>query len=148
MAFLLSADYAWIKALHVISVISWMAALLYLPRLFVYHAGAAPGSAQSETFKTMERKLLNAIATPAAVASVVFGAWLVALAPAYLREGWLHGKLTLVAVLIAIHVVLWRSVQAFARDANTRSHVFYRVLNELPAVLMIGIVILVVVRPF
>ena len=142
------ADYfAWIKALHVIAVISWMAGMLYLPRLFVYHCDAEAGSKQSETFKVMERRLLRAIINPAMVVSWVSGLWL-AFEAGFFRSGWLHGKLVLVILLSAVHGLFVRWVREFAEDRNTHSHKFYRIVNEVPTLLMIGIVILVVVKPF
>jgi putative membrane protein len=134
----------WIKALHVISVIAWMAGMLYLPRLFVYHANAAGET--SETFKVMERRLLKAIMNPAMVATWLTGLYL-AYAEGFFRDGWLHTKLTLVVLLSGIHGYLSGRVQAFAQDRNRASAGFYRVLNEVPTVLMIGIVILVIVKP-
>ena len=137
---------AWIKVGHLLSVISWMAALLYLPRLMVYHSDAVPGSRQSETFKVMERRLLKAIATPAMVGSWLFGLWLVAENGAWL-EGWFVVKGVLVIGLSAFHGMLAVWVRDFARDANRRGARFYRIVNEVPTVLMIGIVVLAVVRP-
>ena len=128
----------WVKAFHIISVIAWMAALLYLPRLMVYHTATAIGSEQSETFKVMERRLLRAIATPAMIATWVFGLWLASLLGVW-SEGWLHAKLTLVILLSAYHALLARWV----RPART-----YRIANEVPTIVMIAIVILVVVKPF
>lgn len=141
--------YPWIKALHIISVIAWMAGLLYLPRLFVYHAGAAPGSEISETFKVMERRLLNAIMTPAMLASYFFGVALM-MTPGIVsrNDGWIWVKLALVVLLTIMHAYLVAAQRAFARDSNRRSARFYRIVNEVPTVLLIGIVILVVVRPF
>jgi putative membrane protein len=139
--------YLWLKALHIIAVISWMAALLYLPRLFVYHADAKAGSEASETFKTMERKLLTFIANPASIATWVFGLWLAAEMGAW-SQGWLHAKLTLVVLLTGYHHFCMATVKRFARDANARPARFYRMVNEIPAVIMVGIVILVVVKPF
>jgi putative membrane protein len=140
--------YAWVKALHVISIIAWMAALLYLPRLFVYHTQAPAGSIQSETFKIMERRLLKAIATPAMVGSLVFGVWMIWLAPGLLSDGWLHAKLLLVVGLFAVHGMMSRWRKDFEADRNERPQRFYRIANEVPTVLMIGIVILVIVKPF
>ena len=137
----------WIKALHIISAIAWMAALLYLPRLLVYHSQSAPGSEKSETFKVMERKLLRMIATPAMISTWVFGLWMAWLIGAW-GDGWFHAKLLLVVLLSAYHGFAARWVRDFANDQNTRSTRFYRMVNELPALLMIGIVILVVVKPF
>jgi protoporphyrinogen IX oxidase len=137
----------WIKAFHIIAVIAWMAGMLYLPRLFVYHCGAEPGSRQSETFKIMERRLLRVIINPAMIATWLSGLWL-AWSAGLFAAGWLHAKLLLVVVLSGIHGLYARCLRDFARDANQRSEKFYRILNELPTVLMIGIVILVVVKPF
>jgi len=140
--------YLWITALHVISVIAWMAGMLYLPRLYVYHAGVAPGSEASETFKVMERRLLRAITTPAMIAGVVFGVALLVMTPEWLKQGWLHAKLTCVLGLLVVHGLLARSRRVFAEDRNTRSPRYYRVVNEVPTVLMIAIVIFVIVKPF
>ena len=139
--------YLWLKAAHVIAVIAWMAGMLYLPRLFVYHTMAEPGSAQSETFKVMERRLLRAIINPAMIATWVFGLWL-AWEGGFFRAGWLHGKLALVLALSAVHGLFARWVKDFAADRNPRSAKFYRVVNEVPTLLMIGIVVLVIVKPF
>ena len=139
--------YLWIKALHVIAVIAWMAGMLYLPRLFVYHCEAAPGSKQSETFKVMERRLLRAIINPAMVATWVLGLWLVWESGAY-RAGWFHAKFALVLVLSGLHGFFVRCVRDFTTDQNRRTQKFYRIINEVPTVLMIGIVILAVVKPF
>lgn len=137
----------WVKAFHVMSVIAWMAALLYLPRLLVYHADAAIGSDKSETFKVMERRLLRGIATPAMIATWVFGLWLAWLFGAF-GEYWLHAKLLFVLALSAYHGMLVRFVRAFAEDRNTRPARFFRMINEIPALFMVAIVILVVVKPF
>ena len=139
--------YEWIKALHIIAVIAWMAGMLYLPRLFVYHCEAEAGSKQSETFKVMERRLLRAIINPAMIATWVLGLWL-AYDQALFKAGWLHGKLALVLALTALHGLFSRWVRDFTADRNTHSQKFYRIVNEAPAVLMIGIVILVIVKPF
>jgi putative membrane protein len=139
--------YEWVKAFHVIAIIAWMAGMLYLPRLFVYHCEATPGSRQSDTFKTMERRLLNAIMTPAMVASWALGLWLVWWGVWY-AAGWLHAKVLLVLLLSGAHGFLARCVREFAADRNRRSQKFYRIINEVPAILMIGIVILAVVKPF
>ena len=139
--------YVWLKAFHVIAIIAWMAGMLYLPRLFVYHCEAEPGSKQSETFKVMERRLLHAIITPAMVVSRVLGLWL-AWAGGFYVAGWLHAKLVLVIALSALHGFFVRCVREFAADCNRHSQRFYRVLNEIPTILMIGIVILAVVKPF
>ena len=139
--------YLWLKALHIIAVIAWMAGMLYLPRLFVYHCSAAPGSVQSETFKVMERRLLRAIINPAMVASWVLGLWL-AWSGNFLSAPWLHGKLVLVLVMSGVHGMLARWMNDFAADRNRHTQKFFRIMNEVPTVLMIGIVILVVVKPF
>ncbi|MEA2875703.1 MAG: protoporphyrinogen oxidase [Hyphomicrobiales bacterium] len=139
--------YLWLKAFHVIAVIAWMAGMLYLPRLFVYHCEAEPGSKQSETFKVMERRLLRAIINPAMAVTWVLGLWL-AWEGGFFRSGWLHGKLLLVLILSGMHGLFSRYVREFAEDRNVHSQKFYRIVNEVPTVLMIGIVILVVVKPF
>jgi putative membrane protein len=139
--------YLWIKALHIIAVISWMAALLYLPRLLVYHCSAQKGSIQSETFKIMERRLLKAIALPAMVATWLAGLWLVYETGAW-RSGWMHAKFLLVLALSAAHGMQAKWVREFAADQNTRPDRFYRLANEIPTVLMIGIVLLAVLKPF
>jgi putative membrane protein len=139
--------YLWIKALHVVAVISWMAALLYLPRLFVYHCGVGKGSAQSELFKVMERRLLKAIMTPAMVVSWAAGLWL-AFEAGFFRSGWFHGKLALLVLLSGIHGWLAILVRQFAEDRNARPARYFRILNEAPTLLMLGIVILVIVKPF
>ncbi len=139
--------YAWLKAFHVIAVIAWMAGMLYLPRLFVYHCEAPRGSAQSETFKVMERRLLKAIINPAMIATWILGLTL-AFQGEWWRAGWLHGKLALVLLLSGVHGMLARNVKEFAADRNARPARYYRLLNEAPTVLMVGIVILVIVKPF
>jgi protoporphyrinogen IX oxidase len=139
--------YVWIKALHVIAVMAWIAGMLYLPRLFVYHCDAEIGSKQSETFKVMERRLLKAIINPAMMVAWVAGLYL-AWTGHWFTAGWLDVKLVLVLVLSGIHGFFARWVKDFAADRNSRSQKFYRVINEVPTVLMIGIVILVVVKPF
>ena len=139
--------YAWIKAFHIIAVIAWMAGMLYLPRLFVYHCEAEPGSKQSETFKVMERRLLRAIINPAMIATWVLGLWLMWDGP-YARAGWLHAKLALVIVMSGVHGLFARHVRAFATDQNRHSQRFYRIINEVPTILMIVIVVLVIVKPF
>lgn len=139
--------YDLFKALHVIAVIAWMAGMLYLPRLFVYHAAAVPGSEMSETFKVMERRLLRSIVTPAAIATLVFGL-VVLFEGEWWRFGWMHAKLTLVLLLFGVHGYLARTVRAFAVDGNRRSARFYKYINEIPTILMILIVLLVVLKPF
>ncbi|AJD43347.1 hypothetical protein RGR602_CH04051 [Rhizobium gallicum bv. gallicum R602sp] len=139
--------YLWIKALHIIAVISWMAGLFYMPRLFIYHTDAEPGSAQSETFKIMERRLLNVIMNPAMMLTWVFGLYL-AWSVYGFQGGWLHAKLALVVLLSGVHMFFSRAVDAFARDENRRSARYWRFMNEAPTLLMILIVILAVVKPF
>jgi putative membrane protein len=139
--------YLWIKAFHVIAIITWMAGMLYLPRLFVYHSGVAPGSEQSEMFKVMERRLLTAIINPAMVLSWVFGTWL-AYTGGYFAAPWFHAKLAFVIAMSAMHGYLSAAVRAFAEDRNRKSARHWRIVNEIPTVLMIGIVILVIVKPF
>lgn len=139
--------YLWIKALHVVAVIAWMAAMLYLPRLFVYHAVETPGSATSETFKVMERRLLKAIATPAMIVTWVAGLILV-WQGGWMSSGWLYAKLALVILMSGMHGALVKYTREFAEDRNARSQKFYRVVNEVPTVLMLAIVILVIVKPF
>ena len=139
--------YEWIKALHVIAVIAWMAGMLYLPRLFVYHCEAEAGSKQSETFQVMERRLLKAIMTPAMIVTWLAGLYL-AWAGHWFSAGWFHGKLLLVLLMSGAHGFLSRCASDFAAGRNTRSQKLYRTINEVPTVLMIGAVILVVVKPF
>jgi protoporphyrinogen IX oxidase len=139
--------YEWLKALHIISVIAWMAGMLYLPRLFVYHCAAAIGSPQSETFKTMERRLLRAIINPAMIATWVFGLWLAWLG-GWAYATWFQAKFVLVIVMSGVHGMLARYVRDFAADRNRHSEKFYRVINEVPTLLMIAIVLLVVLKPF
>jgi protoporphyrinogen IX oxidase len=139
--------YPWILAVHIMAVISWMAGQLYLPRLFVYHCGAEIGSVQSETFKVMERRLLRQIMNPAMVVTWLAGLWMI-WAGGWIHAGWLHAKLVLVVVMSGLHGMSARYVRDFAADRNRRSHVFYRVFNEAPTLLMVIIVILAVVKPF
>ncbi|ERF82661.1 MAG: membrane protein [Bradyrhizobium sp. DFCI-1] len=139
--------YDWIKALHVIAVISWMAGMLYLPRLFVYHCEAEAGSKQSETFKVMERRLLRAIINPAMIVTWLAGLYL-AWAGHWYLSGWFHVKFALVLAMSGIHGFLSRCVKDFAADRNQRTQKFYRIINEVPTLLMILIVIMVVVKPF
>lgn len=139
--------YEWIKALHIIAVIAWMAGMLYLPRLMVYHCAAEVGSVQSETFKVMERRLLKAIINPAMIVTWLAGLWLVYEGGWY-KAGWFHAKFALVLAMSAMHGFLVRWVREFAEDRNKRPAHFYRIANEVPTLLMIGIVILVVVKPF
>ncbi len=137
----------WVKALHIVAVMSWMAGLLYLPRLYVYHCTAEKGSQLSETFKVMERRLLYFIMAPAAIVVWASGGWL-AWAQGVVNDQWLWAKFGLVLLLTGYHHALgvWR--QDFAEDWNTRNPRFYRIMNEVPTLLMIGIVVLVIVKPF
>jgi len=138
----------WFKALHIISVICWFAALFYLPRLFVYHANCEdePGR---ERFKIMERKLYRGIMTPSAVLTVVFGAIVIGYNPAYyMSSGWMHTKLFLVALLLVFHYLCWQHLKNFRDDRNTKGHIYFRWFNEVPTVILILVVILVVVKPF
>jgi putative membrane protein len=141
--------YLWIKALHVVFVVTWFAGLFYLPRLFVYHAEATEAVVR-ERLKVMERRLLGITHVGGALA-LVFGALTLAAfaqaSPAYLQQGWLHAKLALVALLVGYHVMLVRMVGAFARDQNRRSSRWLRLFNEVPALVLIAIVLLVVVKP-
>ena len=139
--------YEWIKALHIIAVISWMAGMLYLPRLFVYHCEAEPGSKQSETFKVMERRLLKAIINPAMVVTWLAGLTLMWLGQWY-HSHWFHAKFLLVLIMSGVHGLFSRIVKDFAADRNRRPQKFFRIINEVPTLLMILIVILVVVKPF
>jgi putative membrane protein len=142
--------YLWLKALHIIAVISWMAGMLYLPRLFVYHVDAVASSVQSETFKVMERRLLKAIINPAMIATWLLGLWLIWLMgkDAFLQAGWLQAKLALVIAMSGLHGFLARWVKDFAADRNRHMGKFYRIVNEIPTVLMIFIVLLATVKPF
>ena len=137
----------WVKAVHIMAVISWMAGMFYLPRLFVYHVDAASGSPQSETFKTMERRLLKIIINPAMIVVWLSGLWM-AYAGGFFQAPWLHAKLALVLVMSGLHGYFARCVRTFAEDANERPARFYRILNEVPTALMILIVVLAVVKPF
>jgi putative membrane protein len=139
--------YLLAKALHVMAVIAWMAGLFYLPRLFVYHADAEPGSQLSETFKVMERRLLRAIMNPAMIAVWLLGGWLVYETGAW-AEYWFHAKFVLVCLLTGFHHALGTWRKDFAEDRNARPAGFYRLANEVPTVLMAGIVLLVIFRPF
>ena len=141
--------YPWIKSLHVISLIAWMAALLYLPRLFVYHCDTTPGSIQSERFKVMERRLHKQIMTPAMIATWCFGLLLVA-TPGIIdwTAGWWHVKLTCVILMSGVHGALSARRRAFLEDRNTKSQRYFRIINEVPAVLMVVIVVMVIARPF
>lgn len=140
--------YLWVKAAHIVAVISWMAGMFYLPRLFVYHVGAARGSGLSETLKVMEARLLRIIINPAMILTWLFGLALVWANPALLQEGWLHVKFTGVLLLSGLHGLFARHRKQFANDANVHSAKYYRYLNEAPTLLMVIIVVMVVVRPF
>ena len=142
--------YLWIKALHIIAVISWMAGLLYLPRLFVYHCGAAQGSDKSETFKIMEQRLLKVIMRPAMIGSWALGLFLVSIPGVvdWTGEFWIYGKLALVIGLTGVHMAFARYARAFTEDRNEKPERFFRIINELPTVIMIGVVVLVTVKPF
>ena len=139
--------YLWIKAFHLVAVIAWMAGMLYLPRLFVYHAGVPPGSEQSETFKTMEQRLLRFIMTPAMIATWLLGIYLV-LQGQYLAATWFHIKIVLVVAMSVMHGLFSHWARDFAHDRNPRSPKFYRIANEIPTLLLIAIVILATVKPF
>lgn len=141
-------DYLWIKSLHIIAVICWMAGLFYLPRLFIYHTQAEIGSDKSETFKVMERKLLKYIMNPAMVASWVFGIWMLVENPALMTGGWFHVKASAVMFLTIYHHLLGSFRKKFEQDKNVQSEKFYRIFNEVPTILMIVIVIMVVVKPW
>lgn len=145
----LAAAYPWIKAAHIVSIVAWMAGLLYLPRLFVYHADATPGSDKSETFKIMERRLLRGIMNPAMIGTLIFGA-LLAGTPGLVdwSMGWIWVKLVGVAGLLAYHHLLARWRKEFAADQNTRQARFYRFINEIPTLILILIVVMVVAKPF
>jgi len=138
--------YLWLKALHVVAIISWMAGLLYLPRLFVYHADTGPG-AQSETFKIMERRLYRYIMTPAMVVAWATGLYLAA-AAGWFAAPWFHVKATLVVLLTVAHFHDGALLRAFAADANLHPARYFRIINEIPTLLMLGVVVMVIVKPF
>ena len=145
----LNSYYLWIKAFHLIAVMSWMAGLLYLPRLFVYHAQEKKGSAASKKFEIMEEKLLRIIMNPAMIITWGLGMLMFFLNLDYLKTaGWMHTKFLLVILMSAAHMYLARTRRIFAEGENTKSHKFYRYVNEIPTVLMIAIVILAIVKPF
>lgn len=143
----MASTYLWLKAGHILAVIAWMAALLYLPRLMVYHVDAEPGSVQSETFKVMERRLLRGIMTPSMIATWIFGL-AVATVAGFWTSPWLHLKLVFVIGLTAMHGACVRWVRAFAEDRNVHTSRFFRIMNEVPALALIFIVLLVVLKPF
>ena len=139
----------WVKALHVIAVLAWMSGLMYLPRLFVYHAESQVGSEKSETYKVMERRLYRGITTPAMVATWIFGLWLAfGFGIVDFSQGWMWLKALLVIALSGVHGFFGRLLRDFANDRNTRPSKFYRMINEVPFVIAIGIVIAVIVKPF
>lgn len=139
--------YLWVKAIHVIAIVAWMAGMLYLPRLFVYHCDAKPGSEQSETFKIMERRLLRVIMNPAMIVAWALGLWL-AWSGGYFTEPWFWGKFTAVFLMSGVHGAFSRAVRLFAEDRNQRSARYWRMMNEVPTLLLIAAVVLVVVKPF
>ena len=140
-------SYDVIKALHLISVMSWMAGLLYLPRLFVYHAETTIGSVRAETFKVMERRLLKAIMNPAMIASFVFGIWMIVLAPGLLYEPWMHVKILCVLLMAGCHGAFSKMRRKLENDEQPRRPHVYRIWNEVPTVLMVIIVFMAVVKP-
>jgi protoporphyrinogen IX oxidase len=140
--------FEWVKVLHIVAVVSWMAGLLYLPRLLVYHCGVVPSSESSEVFKVMERRLLKAIMRPAAVVSVISGGFLVSLGGFLPTPFWLGGKLCCVFLLLVFHGLLEVWVREFAGDIRKHGARFFRVANEVPTVLLVLIVIFVVIKPF
>ena len=144
----LATHYLWLKALHIISMVAWMAGMLYLPRLYVYHADAEKGSDKSETFKVMERRLLRAIINPAMIATFLFGVLMIAANPEIMKQGWIHAKILLVVGMVTAHILFARWRKQFERDENTRPSKFYRVWNEIPTLMLIAIIILAVVKPF
>ncbi len=139
--------YLWIKALHIVAVIAWMAGMLYLPRLFVYHAMQVPGSEVSETFKIMERRLLRFIMNPAMIVSFVLGGWLIMINPVLLEQPWMQYKVIALVIMTGVHAAFSRWRRFFAIDQNTFSPRFFKVMNEIPTVLMIIIVLLAVLKP-
>ena len=140
-------SYMLLKALHIISFTSWMAGMFYLPRLFVYHADAKPGSELSETLKIMERKLLRFIMNPAMIATFVFGIWMLIANPALMQQGWVHTKITLVLLLAGTHGMMAGYRKKFARDENKKSSKFFRYFNEVPTIIFIAIVLLATLKP-
>jgi len=144
----LASAYQWLRALHILAVIAWMAGMLYLPRLFVYHMTATPGGELDEALKTQERRLLRGILNPAMIAAWVFGPLMLWANPTLLSEPWMHTKLLLVVLMSGIHGYYAVARKKFERGERPRSERFWRIANEVPAVLAIGIVILAVVEPF
>ena len=145
---ILLSHYDWLRAFHVIAVIAFMAAMLYLPRLFVYHAAAPVGGEVSETLKIMERRLVKAILNPAAIVMTILGGLMIWANPDLMHQGWFHAKLTALFLMFGCHGAFSKWRKRFAADQNTRPHTFYRVWNEIPTLLMMAIVILVIVKPF
>jgi putative membrane protein len=139
--------YQWVLAFHIIAVICWFAALFYLPRLFVYHA-MSEDEISIERFKVMQRKLYRGIANPSMIATIIFGLWLVTLVPAYLNEIWFQLKAGLVLLLIGYHHMCLSHMKRLAEDRDDKTHVYFRIFNEVPVLILVGIVILVVVKPF
>lgn len=138
----------WVKAFHIIAVVTWFAAIFYLPRLFVYHA-SCEDDASNERFKIMERKLYRGIMWPSMVATIALGIWLLSYGWSYyLAAGWMHAKLTLIVLLVVYHLYCGHIIKQFKEDKNQRSHVFYRYFNEIPVFILVPVVILVVVKPF
>lgn len=137
----------WLKAFHLIAMVTWFAAIFYLPRLFVYHA-MAEDEIGRERFREMERKLYRGIMTPSMIAVLLLGGWMLAENPAWLKQGWMHAKLALVVLLVGYHHVCGALMKKFARDENRYSHVFYRWFNEIPVFFLVAIVILAVLKPF
>ena len=140
--------YLWIKAFHLIAAISWMVGLLYLPRLYVYHAMVEPGSARAETFALMERRLLKAIMTPAMIVTFILGFWMITLNPGLFEEWWFIAKFVMVFIMAGVHGKLSKLRRGLEDGSDVRSDKYYRVWNEVPTVLLIGIVIMVIVQPF
>lgn len=140
--------YLAVKTVHIIAMIAWMAGMLYLPRLYVYHAGAAKGGELSETLKIMERRLLRAILNPAMIVTWICGGLMLWANPTLFQDGWIHVKLTALLLMQIVHAMLARHRKQFMRDENVHSALYYRVLNEVPTVLLIIIVVMVVIRPF
>jgi len=148
MQYFLLEHYLWIKALHIISVMAWMAGMLYLPRLFVYHAAAQKSSELSETLKIMERRLLRFIINPAMITAFIFGGLMLWSMPELFQELWMHIKLMALVLMTAVHGLYARWRKTFERDENIRPARFYRIWNEVPTVLMIVIVLMAVAKPF
>jgi protoporphyrinogen IX oxidase len=140
--------YLWLKSMHIVAMVAWMAGMFYLPRLFVYHVGVAKGSELSETLKIMEHRLMRIIINPAMILTWIFGLALVAANPTIMQGGWIHVKLTAVLLLQVVHAMLSRHRKQFMRDDNQHSGRYYRILNEVPTVLLFIIVIMVIVKPF